>query len=81
MEAHGRSLGDYYQLLLKHNLLADLRPLPADFARPVALVSCDSQVVVPGTLFLCKGAAFKPAYLADAVRRGAFAYVSEKVYP
>ena len=81
MEAHSRSLGDYYQLLLKHNLLADLRPLPADFARPVALVSCDSQVVVPGTLFLCKGAAFKPAYLADAVKRGAFAYVSEKVYP
>lgn len=49
--------------------------------RPVELVSCNSQEVVPGTLFICKGAHFKPEYLADAARRGAFAYVSETPYP
>lgn len=49
--------------------------------RTVELVSCSSQEVVPGTLFICKGVHFKPEYLADAARRGAFAYVSETVYP
>ena len=70
-------LGDYYQLLIKHGLLADQTPLKANLAQPVALVSCDSQKVVPGTLFLCKGKAFKGQYLAQALERGAFAYVSE----
>ena len=49
--------------------------------RPVELVSYNSQEVVPGTLFLCKGAHFRRSYLADAARRGAFAYVSETAYP
>lgn len=74
-------LGDYYQLLIKHHLLASPAPLPADLTRTVPLVSCDSQTVVPGTLFICKGAAFKPQYLLDALRKGACAYVSERVYP
>ena len=74
-------LGDYYQLLLRHNLVADDTPLAADATRPVALVSCDSKVVIPNTLFICKGAKFKPEYLRDAMGKGAFAYVSEVVYP
>lgn len=74
-------LGDYYQLIIKHHLLADSTPLRADLSRPVTLVSCDSKRVVPGTLFLCKGAAFKGQYLADAIRNGALAYVSERPYP
>ena len=72
-------LGDYYQLLLRHKLVADDTPLAADATRPVALVSCDSKVVIPNTLFLCKGAKFKPEYLRDAMGKGAFAYVSETV--
>ena len=44
-------------------------------------VSCDSRDVVPGTLFICKGAAFKPAYLADALAAGAVAYVAESPFP
>ena len=74
-------LGDYYQLLLRNHLAADATPLAADLTRPVALVSCDSQVVIPNTLFVCKGARFKVDYLRDAWRQGAFAYVSETVYP
>lgn len=73
-------LGDYYQLLLKHGLLADAAPLRADLGRPVSLVTCDSQSVLPDALFVCKGAAFKSEYLRDAVRKGAFAYVSERAY-
>ena len=74
-------LGDYYQLLQKNGLLASAAPLRADLTRSVRMVSCDSQTVVPGTVFICKGAAFKAAYLLDAVAKGAFVYVSERVYP
>ena len=39
-------------------------------------LSCDSRTVAPGTLFVCKGAAFKPEYLEKAIESGAAAYVS-----
>ena len=74
-------LGDYYQILQKNGLLASSAPLRADLTRSVRMVSCDSQTVVPGTVFICKGAAFKAAYLLDAAAKGAFVYVSERVYP
>ena len=76
-----RPLGDYYQLLIRHNLLAEDTPLSIDLTRTVALVSCDSQIVIPETLFVCKGARFKADYLMDAMSKGAFAYVSEVPYP
>ena len=41
----------------------------------------NSKDAAPGTLFICKGAAFKPEYLADAATRGAVAYVSHEIYP
>ena len=44
-------------------------------------VTYDSKETKEGTLFFCKGAAFKPAYLEEAVRRGAVCYVSEEAYP
>lgn len=74
-------LGDYYQLLLRHGLLKEGAPPAADLERPVALVSCDSKMVIPGTLFLCKGVKFKEEYLQAALDQGAFAYVSETPYP
>lgn len=73
-------LGEYYQLLLKSGLLADHAHLSADLTRPVESVTCDSRSAVPGSLFLCKGAAFKEEYLAQALSKGAVAYVSEKAY-
>lgn len=73
-------LGDYFQLLLRHGLLADpASPSPAP-TRQVAAVTCDSRAAVPGSLFICKGAAFKKKYLAQALDRGAFAYVGETDY-
>lgn len=73
-------LGEYYQLLLKNGLLADNSPLPTDFTRPIEAVTCDSRSAVPGSLFLCKGAAFQVDYLSQAISRGAVAYVSETPY-
>ena len=44
-------------------------------------MSCDSRTVVPGTLFVCKGAHFKAEFLDMAQSRGAVAYASEKRWP
>lgn len=74
-------LGDYCALLDDLGQLAAPLPMGLEPDRRVELVSYNSQEAVPGTLFLCKGAHFKPEYLADAGRRGAFAYVSEMAYP
>ena len=71
------TLNDYISLLEEQNLLS--APLPAGLERsaPVELVSYDSREVVPGTLFLCKGAHFKENFLQMARDKGAAAYVSE----
>ncbi|MCL2750536.1 MAG: UDP-N-acetylmuramoyl-L-alanyl-D-glutamate--2,6-diaminopimelate ligase, partial [Coriobacteriia bacterium] len=46
----------------------------------ITRLSYDSRDAQPGTLFFCKGAHFKPEYLAQAVKSGAVAYVSEQDY-
>ena len=74
------TLRDYLSLLRERDLLAGALPELAG-ETPVALVSYDSREVVPGTLFLCKGAHFKPEFLASAREKGALAYVSEVPYP
>lgn len=81
MELKRYPLGDYFNLLQREGLLAPGAVCGADLNRTVELVSCDSQQVVPGTLFLVKGAHFKAEYLSDAVAKGAFAYVSEQDFP
>lgn len=78
MPLPNRTMGDYWQLLQKHNLLATDKPFPADLlSQPVELVSCDSQTVRENTLFIVKGAHFKGRYLSDALQRGAFVYLSD----
>lgn len=57
-----------------------LRAAPADADLPVSWVTCDSRDVRANTLFVCKGAAFKPEYLEAAVGGGAVAYVAETTY-
>ena len=47
---------------------------------PVQGLTYESAKAEPGTLFVCKGAAFKKAYLEDALSRGAIAYVSQEDY-
>ena len=71
-------LGDYIQLLQRENLLIQAKGAP--LTREVALVSCDSRQVEPGTLFICKGAHFKAEFLQSAKEKGAFAYIAESPY-
>lgn len=46
----------------------------------IAWLTCDSRKVTEGTVFICKGAAFKEEYLAEAVKKGASSYISECSY-
>ncbi len=75
------TLNDYINLLEREHLLSAPAPEGLDRAQPIALVSCDSRNVVPGTLFVCKGAHFKPEFLDMARSRGAVIYASETAYP
>ena len=75
------TLNDYIALLEARGLLAAPVPAGLDRAAPVELVSYDSREVVPGTLFLCKGAHFRAEFLQMARDRGAAAYVSQAPYP
>ena len=81
MEEIIHTLGEYLDLLEEKGLLA--APVPADLDRsaPVPLVSYDSREVVPGTLFICKGAHFREDFLRSAREQGAAAYVSLTPYP
>lgn len=44
----------------------------------VSGADCDSRAAAPGHVFVCKGAAFKPAYLSSAVEKGAVAYLCDE---
>lgn len=43
----------------------------------VSGASCDSRSVAPGEIFVCKGATFRPAFLAAALDAGAVAYLCD----
>ena len=77
-----QSVLEYKKLLEQEDLLVEFAEPEGKEGedRPVTLVTYFSGGADQGTLFLCKGAAFKEAYLKDAVNRGAVAYVSEKKY-
>lgn len=73
------TLKSYEDLMADLNMLTESALLGCG-AQTITYLTYNSKAVVPGTLFICKGAAFKSEYLAEAVRRGAVAYVSEKTY-
>ncbi len=75
------TLNDYIALLEDRGLLSAPVPATLDRSAAVELVSYDSREVVPGTLFIRKGAHFKEEFLAMAQERGAIAYVSEAPCP
>lgn len=74
------SLSKYSEALEREGLLVK-KIQEDDFPREIAFVTYDSREVGKGTLFVCKGAAFKPEYLKNAISDGAVAYVSETEYP
>jgi len=75
-----RPLNDYLALLERDNLITAI-PEGLDRDQEITLVSYDSRNVIPGTLFICKGAHFKPEFLTMAKSKGAVAYISLTPYP
>ena len=74
-----RSLGEYLKILRAHDaLVAEPEGGAALADLPIRWVSCDSKAVRPSTLFICKGASFKRAYLVEAISQGAVAYIAER---
>ena len=73
------TLNEYVSCLDEAHLLAgyDLKGMGNI---PVTGLTYNSKEAAPGTLFICKGAAFKEAYLEDAAGRGAIAFVSAVEY-
>ncbi|MDD7384227.1 MAG: UDP-N-acetylmuramoyl-L-alanyl-D-glutamate--2,6-diaminopimelate ligase [Actinomycetaceae bacterium] len=49
-----------------------------DMAKSVSMVTYDSRTVVPGSIFIVKGAHFQPRFLHDAVSAGALACVIDQ---
>lgn len=75
------SLGTYIDALTAAEVLADpARTATLDRNISIACATDDSRTAQPSTLFVCKGAAFKRAYLLSAIDAGAVAYVSETDY-
>ena len=73
------TLAEYSGLLEQAHLLKCCHMADAE-EKTVEYLTFDSNKVTEGTLFICKGAAFKAEYLEEAIQRGAIAYVSEKQY-
>ncbi len=46
--------------------------------REISWITYDSREVKPGTVFICKGAAFDVKYLRDAAAAGCIAYVADR---
>jgi UDP-N-acetylmuramyl-tripeptide synthetase len=72
------TLADYQQKLVEMNLVLDCVTDEALLAEPVRFITFDSKEAVKGTLFVCKGTAFKEEYLQEALDQGAFCYVSQR---
>ena len=74
---HVQALGD---LLAEKGLLTRTTSLPNSALEPVWVcgADCDSRTVRPGHIFVCKGAAFRPAYLLSALEAEAVAYLCDE---
>ena len=75
------TLSSLADLLAEKDLLAEARNLtPQSGAQAVCGADCDSRVVRAGHVFVCKGATFKPTYLASALELGAVAYLCDEAH-
>ncbi|MED9960875.1 MAG: UDP-N-acetylmuramoyl-L-alanyl-D-glutamate--2,6-diaminopimelate ligase, partial [Collinsella sp.] len=72
------TLKRYIELLEAEGVVVSKPAVPCDW--PIEFATDDSRQVRPGTLFVCKGRAFKREYLVSAIADGAVAYVSETDY-
>ncbi len=74
------ALEEYMEKLQQKKLLLYHKCTRDTGLKVVGSVAYDSNKVTQNTLFVCKGAAFKEAYLEAAALNGAIAYISEKEY-
>lgn len=78
------NLSEYIKMLNEKGLLVHDGATCSEYAQggdfPVIGLSYDSRTVSDGTLFICKGAAFRREYLEKALSCGARAYISETDY-
>ena len=74
------TLETYVNLMKRDWLLENYMLTEEQLGCEVEHLTFDSQDVKPGTLFVVKGVHFKAQYLKDAIDRGAFCYISERVY-
>ena len=73
------TIASLVELLSEQKLLAASANLTdAALATPVTGADCDSRVPCQGHVFICKGQAFKPAYLQTALGKGAVAYLCDE---
>lgn len=70
----------YLDRLREEMLLSECCVPEESLKREVSHISYDSKDIKPDTLFVCKGAHFSPAYLKEALSRGAFCYISQQKY-
>lgn len=75
------TLASLASLLERSGLLAGTTNLTAKTgSTPVTGADCDSRVAAAGHVFVCKGAAFRPAYLTSALEAGAVAYLCDEAH-
>ena len=73
------TIGEYQELLRKSGLLFETKT-EGSYDQVIRILTYNSKEAGEDTLFICKGAAFKPAYLREAVEKGAVCYISEKAF-
>ena len=73
-----KKLSEYLNMLAESGLWTKDNSDSADFRAEIRDVSYNSLEARQGTLFICKGANFKPEYLKDALQKGAAAFVCEE---
>jgi len=78
MKKNVMTLNDALHVLKERNLVVSAFLKPEDASTIIRYVSFNSKDIEYNSLFICKGSHFNGAYLEEAVREGAFAYLSEE---
>ncbi|MCI8939479.1 MAG: UDP-N-acetylmuramoyl-L-alanyl-D-glutamate--2,6-diaminopimelate ligase [Dorea sp.] len=73
------TIGEFAELLKSRDML-EACELYGKEQTVIRLLTYDSREVAADTMFICKGAAFKPVYLRNSVEQGAVCYISEKKF-
>lgn len=74
-----RTVKDYLNLLIDSGLVMASNIMGVENV-PIDHLTYDSKKAGRGTLFVCKGNAFRGEYLEEALRKGAICFVAEKTY-